>query len=104
MDVELAIVSDCPNAEAARHVLRQAMSDLGLDSSPVSTRVVHSEVEAREIGFVGSPSIRINGRDPFAEPGQSASVSCRLYQTPAGPQSVPTTAAIRDALREAAST
>ena len=34
--------------------------------------------EAARYGMQGSPTILIDGRDPFAEPGAAASLSCRL--------------------------
>ncbi|NIJ14400.1 hypothetical protein FHU38_004801 [Saccharomonospora amisosensis] len=102
MEIELAVVPDCPNADAARNVLRQALAEIGLDGSAVVTRTVRSEAEAREIGFVGSPSIRLNGRDPFVEPGQQVSLSCRMYRTAAGVRGVPEAEAVRQALRDAA--
>lgn len=98
MEIELAVVPDCPNAEAARAVLRQALAEIELDDAAVVTRVVSSEAQAREIGFIGSPSIRLNGRDPFAEPGQQVGLSCRMYRTPAGLRGVPEVRAVRQAL------
>lgn len=85
-------------------MLVQAMPHVGLDGSAVPTRVVSSEDEAQEIGFVGSPSIRISGRDLVAEPGQPVGVSCRMYQTRAGLRGVPDVEAVRQALRDATST
>jgi len=32
----------------------------------------------------GSPTLLINGTDPFATPGQAASLSCRIYRDDAG--------------------
>jgi hypothetical protein len=45
--------------------------------------------EAKAIGFPGSPTILIDGRDPFG--GESAPVgfACRLYQTPTGLEGAP---------------
>ena len=51
-----------------------------LDSLPgvaVSCQVIATEDEAARSGMHGSPTILIDGIDPFAEPGQPASVSCR---------------------------
>ncbi|EHR48332.1 hypothetical protein SacmaDRAFT_0012 [Saccharomonospora marina XMU15] len=101
MEIELAVVPDCPNAEAARQVLRQALAEIELDGAALVTRVVSSEAEAREIGFVGSPSIRFNGQDPFVEPGQQVGLSCRMYRTPAGLRGVPGVQAVRQALLDA---
>jgi hypothetical protein len=39
--------------------------------------------------FVGSPTILINGVDPFGVAGQSPAYACRVYATPAGLSGVP---------------
>jgi hypothetical protein len=51
----------------------------------------------------GSPTLLVNGSDPFAAPGTPASVSCRLYRDQGGPAGgAPSVAALREALRHAA--
>jgi hypothetical protein len=46
----------------------------------VSHQVIEDEKQAARQGMHGLPTILIDGTDPFAELGQSASVSCRLYR------------------------
>ena len=46
----------------------------------VSRHVIADEQEAARRGMHGSPTILVDGPDPFAGPGQAASVSCRLYR------------------------
>jgi hypothetical protein len=46
----------------------------------VSRHVTTDELEATHRGMHGSPTILVDGTDPFAGPGQAASVSCRLYR------------------------
>ena len=46
--------------------------------------------EAEAIGFLGSPTVRINGADPFAEPGAGVGLTCRLYPTSTGLAGGPT--------------
>jgi hypothetical protein len=51
----------------------------------------------------GSPTLLINGVDPFAAPGTPASLSCRVYRDETGQgQGAPSLAALRMALRKAA--
>lgn len=54
------------------------MAEVGLHPTGVTTRVISDEAEAADIGFTGSPTIRIDGYDWFA-PSVSAepSLSCR---------------------------
>lgn len=43
------------------------------------------EAEAERSGFTSSPTVRIDGRDPSAEPDARPSLSCRIYRTPPVP-------------------
>jgi hypothetical protein len=55
----------------------------------VTQLVIASQEQAQERGFVGSPTILINGVDPFGAAGQSPAYACRVYATPAGLSGVP---------------
>jgi hypothetical protein len=72
MDVELLVVPDCPNESVARSVLGLAPDPLGLIAQPVRTTVTASQQQAQERGFVGSPTILVDGVDPFAVASRSA--------------------------------
>jgi predicted DsbA family dithiol-disulfide isomerase len=50
----------------------------------VSHEVISSEADAARWGMHGSPTLLIDGVDPFAQPGQPPSMSCRLYRDDAG--------------------
>jgi hypothetical protein len=68
----------------------------------VEHRVVSAPEEAERYGMHGSPTILIDGRDPFAEPGAEASLSCRLYRNADGrTQGVPSAGQLRAALAAA---
>ena len=89
MDVELLVVPDCPNESVALSVLRSAFDRVGLAGQSVRTTVIASQEQAEERGFVGSPTILIDGVDPFSVAGQSPAFACRVYATPAGLSGVP---------------
>ena len=89
VDVELLVVPDCPNESVALSVLRLAFDRVGLAALSVRTTVIASQEQAQERGFVGSPTILINGVDPFSVAGQSPAYACRVYATPAGLSGVP---------------
>jgi hypothetical protein len=89
VDVELLVVPDCPNESVALSVLRLAFDRVGLAALSVRTTVIASQEQAQERGFVGSPTILINGVDPFGVAGQSPAYACRVYVTPAGLSGVP---------------
>jgi hypothetical protein len=70
VDVELLVVPDCPNESVALSVLRLAFDRVGLAGQTVRTTVIAGQEQAQERGFVGSPTILINGVDPFGAAGQ----------------------------------
>ena len=97
MTVTLLYFPDCPNWQTADANLRAALDDLGADVA-VHRRVVDTVEDAERTGFLGSPTVLINGRDPFAEPGALPGLSCRVYRTDAGVAGAPTVAQLRAAL------
>ncbi|WP_326763538.1 DsbA family protein [Streptomyces sp. NBC_01591] len=101
MRVEVVVVKECPNEQLAVGRLRQALEAAGLDEADVVTRVVTDQAEAERIGFTGSPTILIDGEDPFAEAGQAQGMACRLYRTPEGLDGAPSVAQLQQALATA---
>src|SRR6266498_986445 len=70
MELTLLTVPDCPNAAAFEERLAAALA-----SHPgvvLRHRVVTGEREAAEAGMHGSPTLLIDGTDPFAAPGLPA--------------------------------
>jgi hypothetical protein len=102
MDVELQVVPDCPNEAPAAQLLRQALDDVGLPTTRFTTVVVTSHEHAERMGFTGSPTIRIDGVDPFAEPGRSPGLACRVYRTATGLTGTPGLKTLRQVLKQAA--
>ncbi len=102
MRVELVVVPGCPHEGVAAAALRSALADTGLSDVPVHTRVVRTDREAADVGFTGSPTILLDGVDPFAHPGARPGLACRLYPTATGPAGVPDAGQLRMALTRAA--
>ena len=75
-------VRDCPNAIVLEERLAAALA--GCPDAVVRRRQVADEQEAAETGMAGSPTLLIDGTDPFAVPGQAPGLSCRLYRDAAG--------------------
>jgi hypothetical protein len=101
VDIELLMVPDCPHRRAAVELLHTALADTRITAS-VTTTIVATLDEARRRGFVGSPTILIDGRDPFADPGAQVAVACRIYSTPDGIAGLPSLRDLRQALKRAA--
>ena len=89
-------------AFAAGERLRRALDDVGLGDTVVTTRVVAGQAEAERTAFTGSPTVLIDGRDPFAEPGRTPGLTCRVYRTPDGLVGLPALDDLRQVLRAAA--
>lgn len=97
MELTVLTVPDCPNAAALEERLAAALT--GYPDATVRRRQVTSEQEAAETGMSGSPTLLIDGADPFAVPGQGPSLSCRLYRDAAGRAAgAPSVADLRRAL------
>ena len=95
MQVELLYFEDCPNWKTADGRLRALASERGFD---VQHRRVTTTAEAERTGFRGSPTILIDGRDPFARDGEPSAFACRRYHTPEGPAGSPTEDQLRAVL------
>jgi hypothetical protein len=99
MTVELLIWDACPSHPKALSDLRKAMSDIGLDPTSISIRKIDSETEAGAERFVGSPTIRIDGRDIKPLEGEPYGLTCRVYHRRDGRISpTPDPADVREAL------
>jgi 2-hydroxychromene-2-carboxylate isomerase len=49
---------------------------------------ITNEEQAIRLGMHGSPTMPVNGQDPFLHPGETAGISCRIFRgvgdTPVG--------------------
>ena len=66
-------------------------------------KVVDDAETAAAVGMTGSPTLLVDGVDPFAEPGLAPSISCRLYRDECGAQGAPSVAVLRHVLNAAGS-
>lgn len=100
--VEILYFDGCPNHELARALVERVAAELRME--PAIELVEVAADSAAELRFVGSPTIRVEGRDvePGADERHEFALSCRVYRTERGPAGQPDEAWIRDALTEAA--
>ena len=101
MRVVVLAVPGCPNAMLLNERLAQVLD--GRRDVSVTRQVIGDGQEAARQGMHGSPTILVDGRDPFAEPGQSPSVSCRLYRDRDGrADGAPSVSQLREVIGEPA--
>lgn len=101
MTLEVLYVDDCPGH-------RQLLAPLGALAGTYGTTLVQtrvaSEEQARRLRFLGSPTVRVEGRDVerAARDRTDFGLRCRLYRSPAGQSGAPPLEWIEAALRAGA--
>lgn len=87
MRVEVLYFDGCPNYEALLPRLRELV---GSDHE-LELRRIDSVEDAERERFLGSPTVRINGRDvdPAASEREDFGLKCRLYRCSAGVSGTP---------------
>jgi hypothetical protein len=100
MDVTVLAVAGCPHAALLEERLAAALA--GGPPPVIIRRVITDLDEAARAGLRGSPTVLLDGWDPFAAPGQPASMSCRLYDSGAGRlEGAPSVGRLRQAIGRA---
>ncbi len=94
---------DCPSHEQALARLRQVMEEEGIQAE-IEVIKVETEEQAQALQFIGSPTIRVDGRDIDPPPPDAYyALTCRAYRLEDGRISpLPSMEMIRRALRSAA--
>jgi hypothetical protein len=95
MEITLLYFDGCPNWKVAQErldVLAAERPDI-----TVTRRLVETFDQAERVGFHGSPSILVDGADPFADADAGVGLACRIYRTPNGPAGAPTLEQLRAA-------
>jgi hypothetical protein len=98
--ITVRYVDDCPSWRTVDALLRQVLADAGRHDAEIEYQLVATQEEAEHLGFVGSPTILIDGSDPFGQPGAAAGLACRLYRTPDGLAGQPTRGQLAAALSD----
>ena len=103
MKIEVLYFGGCPNHEALLPRLRELL-DQAQVASPVELVEVPDDAAAQSQRFLGSPTLRVDGRDvePGAELRTDFGLKCRLYRTEDGFAGVPPDDWVLDALRRPA--
>ncbi len=101
MRIELVIDRDCPNVQAARDVLSQALSAAGYASEWTEWDRGAAQSPAYVRSY-GSPTILVDRQDVSGNGSESDANCCRVYRDPDGGfRGVPSRESILKALRAA---
>ncbi|MGW4202215.1 hypothetical protein [Streptomyces sp. NPDC004726] len=99
MRITVLTVPDCPNGPVLEERIATALAGRAARVEHVEVR---EEADAARWGMTGSPTVLLNGVDPFARAGAVPSVSCRLYRDEEGRMDgAPGVDALRRALADA---
>jgi len=92
MKIELLYFAHCPSYKQALINIKAALKEKSLQANLVLIPV-ESEAKAQQVGFQGSPSVRINGKDIEGR-DEGFSFSCRIYSAKGKPAVAPSKEAI----------
>lgn len=98
-EITLRYFDGCPNWQVAKGRLEEALERVG-QSAAVGLEQVETPDDAQAQDFRGSPTILVDGRDPFDASGPPG-LSCRVYRTDAGLEGAPSVDQLVEALKEA---
>ena len=99
MKVELLHIDECPNWEETGARLRTALDAVGKSDVEIDYLLLTTPEEAALHPFAGSPTILIDGQDPFPSGGPISALACRVYRTGTGLAGSPTAEQLAQALR-----
>ncbi len=102
MKIELFVFEGCPNSDPTEKLIRETVSKLGVDGEIEVVKVADND-DAVAKKFLGSPSVRVNGKDLEIEENETTqySMRCRIYRTDEGQAGVPSRSLLKKRLQEA---
>ncbi len=101
MEIELLYFDHCATWQTTLADLKQALSQVGREEQ-VRLVKVESQQEAERLRFLGSPTVRVNGKDvELGIPSDGFGMECRLYWVEGRPTGSPPLQWIEDAIAAA---
>ena len=97
-EVTVRYFDGCPNWKVAKERIEVVLGQLD-ETRTVRLERVETPQQADELSFRGSPTILIDGKDPFGAAGPTG-LSCRVYRTDAGLEGAPSVEQLMVALKE----
>jgi copper chaperone CopZ len=105
MKVEVLYSDGCPNHRPAVELVREVLREDGVEAEVAEVNVSDPGL-AEVLGFLGSPTVRVNGLDvePSARSAREYGMMCRTYCEAGRREGLPSKALVRAAIREALAT
>ena len=95
MKVTIQYFDGCPHWKVADEQVRKVLRSLSRADVVLEYQFIDSPETAERVGFHGSPTILVDGRDPFATGDEPIGMTCRVYRTEEGARGMPTEAQLR---------
>ena len=92
MKITIQYFDGCPHWKLADERVRHVLRDFSSDDVTLEYQLIDSPETADQLGFHGSPTILIDGMDPFITGLEQVGMSCRVFRTEDGIQGAPTEA------------
>jgi MerT mercuric transport protein len=101
MKIEVLYFNGCPNHKPAVERIRQLLGEEGVSADVVEVSISDESI-ARKVGFLGSPSIRVNGLDvePETRAASEYGMMCRTYVVNGRREGLPSREMLQQAIRE----
>ena len=98
MKITIQYFDGCPHWKLADERVRKALGSRRPGEVELDYELIDSPETAERIGFHGSPTILIDGRDPFVTGQEPLGMTCRVFRTEQGAQGAPSEAQLRAAI------
>ena len=104
MKVTIQYFDGCPHWKLADQRVRRVLEGAPTGNLTLEYELIDSPEKAERVGFHGSPTILVDGRDPFVTGDEPIGLTCRVFRTEAGAEGAPTEAELRKVLRPSSAT
>ena len=98
MKVTIQYFDGCPHWKLADERVRRVLEGVSTGEVTLEYELIDSPESAERVGFHGSPTILVDGRDLFVTGIEQVGMSCRVFRTEDGIQGAPTEAELRKLL------
>ena len=97
MEITIQYFDSCPTWKVVDTRVKELVQQHGLDAD-LTYQLIDTPEAAEEYQFAGSPTLLVDGRDPFKTDQTPIGLACRTYMTPTGLAASPSMDQIREAL------